>query len=134
MASKKGTSSTPPPTHTHNTNLSTSQGEKVTERTPIAFHYTRNFRPGQSLIVEDDLIACDADVAPTALRAGLEDPVVTVCTLTTDLSVVPKELFFRETTSDGVEYLGLDFTLNMLVDSASLVFELRVEGVSFLGF
>jgi hypothetical protein len=35
------------------------QGESLSPLSPIAFHYTRNFRPGQSLIVTDDLIACD---------------------------------------------------------------------------
>lgn len=104
-----------------------SQGAQVSEATPISFHYTRNFRPGQSLIVEDDLIACDDDVAPDSFRKGL----INVCTLTTDLNSVPKSLFTRLTTTKGVEFDNLDFTLDMRIASAGLVFELKVDGVKY---
>ncbi|KAI9836129.1 MAG: hypothetical protein M1838_005137, partial [Thelocarpon superellum] len=100
------------------------KGEQVSERKAVSFHYTRNFRPGQSLVVEDDLIACDADVAPDAFKKGL----ISVCTLTTDLNAVPKTLFTRLTTTKGIEFDNLDFTLDMTIDSAALVFELKVDG------
>ncbi|EPS45261.1 hypothetical protein H072_725 [Dactylellina haptotyla CBS 200.50] len=101
--------------------------EKVSERKAVSFHYTRNFRPGQSLVVEDDLIACDADTAPDSMKKGL----INVCTLTTDLNAVPKSLFTRLTTSKGIEFDNLDFTLDMTIDSASLIFELKVDGVPY---
>ncbi|KAF3046083.1 hypothetical protein E8E12_010928 [Didymella heteroderae] len=104
-------------------------GAQVSESQPISFHYTRNFRPGQSLIVEDDLIACDMDVAPDSFRKGL----INVCTLTTDLNNVPKSLFTRLTTTKGVEFDNLDFTLDMRIESAGLVFELKVDGVRYGG-
>ncbi|KAI1430656.1 actin-like ATPase domain-containing protein [Xylaria sp. CBS 124048] len=100
------------------------KGEAITPSSPIAFHYTRNFRPGQSLVVTDDLIACDADEPPAAYNRDL----VHVCTLTTDLSAVPRSLFTRLTTTRGVEFDNLDFTLEMIVDSAGLGFELKVDG------
>ncbi|KAI9795467.1 MAG: hypothetical protein M1835_005699 [Candelina submexicana] len=103
------------------------KGEQVSERRAVSFHYTRNFRPGQSLIVEDDLIGCDADVAPDAFKKGL----INVCTLTTDLNAVPKTLFTRLTTTKGIEFDNLDFTLDMTIDSASLIFELKVDGVGY---
>ena len=105
----------------------TLQGEQVTERKAVSFHYTRNFRPGQSLVIEDDLIGCDADVAPDAYKKGL----INVCTLTTDLNAVPKSLFTRLTTTKGIEFDNLDFTLDMTIDSASLIFELKVDGVRY---
>lgn len=105
------------------------QGAQVSESAPISFHYTRNFRPGQSLIVEDDLIACEADVAPDSFRKGL----MNVCTLTTDLNTVPKSLFTRLTTTKGVEFDNLDFTLDMRIESAGLMFELMVDGVRYGG-
>jgi len=104
-----------------------SQGEQVSEFHPVSFHYTRNFRPGQSLVVEDDLIACADDGAPDAYGKEL----IHVCTLTTDLSAVPKSLFTRLTTTKGVEFDNLDFSLDMRVQSAGLLFELRVEGVRY---
>lgn len=109
--------------------LTFTQGAQVSESTPISFHYTRNFRPGQSLVVEDDLIASDADTAPDSFRKGL----INVCTLTTDLNTVPKSLFTRLTTTKGVEFDNLDFTLDMRIESAGLVFELMVDGVRYGG-
>lgn len=103
------------------------KGAQVSESQPISFHYTRNFRPGQSLIVEDDLIACDAEIAPDSYQKGL----ISVCTLTTDLNTVPKSLFTRLTTTKGVEFDNLDFTLDMRIESAGLVFELKVDGVRY---
>ncbi|PHH68113.1 hypothetical protein CDD83_6246 [Cordyceps sp. RAO-2017] len=103
------------------------KGEALSPLSPVAFHYTRNFRPGQSLVVTDDLIASDADEPPASLTRDL----VNVCTLTTDLSAVPRSLFARLTTTRGVEFDNLDFTLEMTVDSAGLGFELKVDGVRY---
>ncbi|KAI0137281.1 hypothetical protein BJ170DRAFT_51403 [Xylariales sp. AK1849] len=103
------------------------KGEAISPLSPIAFHYTRNFRPGQSLIVTDDLIACEADEPPVAYGRELAH----VCTLTTDLSAVPRSLFTRLTTTRGVEFDNLDFTLEMIVDSAGLGFELKVDGLRY---
>ncbi|KAG8163922.1 hypothetical protein KVR01_005840 [Diaporthe batatas] len=103
------------------------KGDAISPLTPIAFHYTRNFRPGQSLVVTDDLIACEADEPPAAYTRDL----VHVCKLTTDLNAVPRSLFTRLTTTRGVEFDNLDFTLEMIVDSAGLGFELKVDGVRY---
>ncbi|KAK1534178.1 uncharacterized protein CCOS01_02930 [Colletotrichum costaricense] len=103
------------------------KGEAISPLSPIAFHYTRNFRPGQSLLVTDDLIACEADEPPAAYTRDL----IHVCTLTTDLNAVPRSLFTRLTTTRGVEFDNLDFTLEMIVDSAGLGFELKVDGVRY---
>ncbi|TVY26635.1 Heat shock 70 kDa protein [Lachnellula hyalina] len=104
------------------------KGEALSAATPISFHYTRNFRPGQSLIVSDDLIASDADGDPPA---SYTRDLVNVCTLTTDLGAVPKSLFTRLTTTRGVEFDNLDFTLEMVVESAGLAFELKVDGFRY---
>lgn len=103
------------------------KGTPISADTPISFHYTRNFRPGQSLVVEDDLIACETDSAPEAFDKTLTN----VCTLTTDLNQVPKSLFTRLTTTKGVDFDNLDFELHMRIESANLVFELRVDGVKY---
>lgn len=70
---------------------------------------------------------CQSEVAPQNMSAD----VGSVCTLMTDLSAVPRSKFTKLTTSKGVEYLNLDFSLDFIVDSASLMFELKVGGVSF---
>lgn len=110
----------------HGTNV-VAQGTSLSSETPISFHYTRNFRPGQSLVVEDDLIGCEDDNAPDAFGKDL----INVCTLTTDLNAVPKSLFTRLTTTKGIEFDNLDFELHMKIESAGLMFELRVDGVKY---
>lgn len=77
--------------------------------------------------MEDDLIACSDDEAPDAYSKEL----IHVCSLKTDLGAVPKSLFTRLTTTKGVEFDNLDFSLDMRVQSAGLIFELRVEGVRY---
>jgi hypothetical protein len=99
----------------------------LSSASPVSFHYTRNFRPAQSLVVQDDLFACADEKGPDACT----DALIKVCTLTTDLSVVPKGLFTRLTTSKGVVFENLDFVLAMCIESASLRFELRVDGVRY---
>ncbi|KAK1077163.1 hypothetical protein LTR33_008322, partial [Friedmanniomyces endolithicus] len=101
------------------------KGTPISADQPISFHYTRNFRPSQSLVIEDELIACETDAAPEAFGSQL----IKVCTLTTDINSVPKSLFTRLTTTKGVEFDNLDFELHMKIESAGLVFELRVDGV-----
>ncbi len=85
-------------------------------------------RPGQSLVVSDDLIASDADGEPPS---SYTRDLINVCTLTTDLGAVPKSLFTRLTTTRGVEFDNLDFTLEMVVESAGLAFELKVDGFRY---
>jgi hypothetical protein len=105
------------------------KGSRVSEHTAISLHYTRNFRYGASLLVEDELIACAEDVAPDAWTKAL----IPVCTLRTDLSAVPKHLFTRFRTSgpNGVEFENLDFTLDMIISSADILFELKVDGIRY---
>ncbi|OQO13037.1 hypothetical protein B0A48_02501 [Cryoendolithus antarcticus] len=103
------------------------KGTPISAEEPISFHYTRNFRPGQSLVVEDDLIACEDETAPDAHVKEL----ISVCKLTTDLGTVPRSLFTRLTTTKGVEFDNLDFELHMKIESADLVFELHVDGVKY---
>lgn len=110
------------------TTANPNQGDTLSTDTPVSFHYTRNFRPDQSLIVSDDLIACDSDGEPPA---SYTKDLISVCTLTTDLGAVPKSLYTRLTTTRGVEFLNLDFTLEMVVESAGLAFELKVDGYRY---
>lgn len=72
-------------------------------------------------------MACESETAPDAYNKSL----INVCTLKTDLNDVPKSLFTRLTTTKGVEFDNLDFELHMKIESANLVFELRVAGVKY---
>lgn len=70
----------------------------------------------------------EAEIAPVNMSGNVRS----LCTLRTDLSAVPESAFTRLVTSKGMEFLGLDFVLEIIVDSAGLMFELKVEGVSAL--
>jgi hypothetical protein len=117
----------PSPPYKPQTTDTSRQGTAISPDTPISFHYTRNFRPSQSLVVEDELIACGSDLAPSSRTKTLS----TVCTLRTDLAAVPESLFTKLKTSKGQEFLNLDFELVMRILSADLVFELWVGGVGY---
>lgn len=54
-----------------------------------------------------------------------------MCKLRSDLTNVPKHLYTKGRNSKDVEYEGLHFTMEMSVLSASLRFELRVDGVRY---
>lgn len=77
--------------------------------------------------MEDDLIGCEDEMPPDAYTKDL----ISVCKLKTDLNAVPRSLFTRLTTSKGIEFDNLDFELHMKIESANLVFELRVDGVKY---
>ncbi|RPB08315.1 actin-like ATPase domain-containing protein [Morchella conica CCBAS932] len=102
------------------------RGQSISENTPIRFHYTRNFE--SSLIVEEELMICESAIAPMTRK---DQSVRPLCTLKTDLSTVPKKEFTRLETSDGRVFMNLDFALELRVDSASLMFELKVKGISY---
>ena len=128
MAHHKGTWKSSPVSHSsRRADKIGIQGTPISSEQPISFHYTRNFRPGQSLVVEDDLIACEDDNALDAYNKDL----ISVCKLRTDLSAVPQSLFTTLTTSKGQEFSNLDFELHMKIQSANLVFELMVDGVKY---
>ena len=54
-----------------------------------------------------------------------------VCTLHTDLSRVPKRAFRSIRDERGVKVSQLSYSLEMRIDSASMEFELKVDGVGY---
>lgn len=54
-----------------------------------------------------------------------------MCKLRSDLTNVPKSMYTKGRNSKDVEYEGLHFTMEMTVLSASLLFELSVDGVRY---
>lgn len=53
------------------------------------------------------------------------------CELEADLSKIPKELFEKRRNSKGVEFYHVDYQLVLIPTSASLLFELWVNGMSY---
>jgi hypothetical protein len=57
--------------------------------------------------------------------------VLRLCTLETDLSKVPRQLFQRKRNSKGIEYFEIHYTLTVTPTSALLLFNLELNGVSY---
>lgn len=54
-----------------------------------------------------------------------------LCTLESDLNKIPRRLFRKCRNSKGVEYFKIPYNLVMTPTSASLIFELEFQGVSW---
>lgn len=54
-----------------------------------------------------------------------------LCLVEADLRQIPQTLFERRKNSKGVEYFNIPFTLSITPTSASLIFELEFNGVSY---
>ena len=101
------------------------KGQTVSSTEPVVFPFHRIFEIDAEKTVTEDLTISDADIAPifsntSATRTG--------CTMSVDLSTVPKHLwvFFRN--SHGKAYYRLSFELGMQIESAGLRFDYRVDG------
>lgn len=57
--------------------------------------------------------------------------VSTLCEVEADLSKIPVALFDKKQNSKGEVYFRIDFDLVLLPASASLIFELHFNGVSY---
>ncbi|KAL4760930.1 Hsp70 family protein [Aspergillus foveolatus] len=105
------------------------QSSKIAEQQPIKIPFYRPIegRPPGLLVFEDVLYFCNDEVAPDVRNRK----VMQLCKLETDLRKIPQELFRRKRNSQGVEYFVVPYILSMTPISASLLFELEFNGVSY---
>ncbi|KAE8370946.1 hypothetical protein BDV27DRAFT_140170 [Aspergillus caelatus] len=102
----------------------------IREDDPIKMDFYRTTRvrdAKESLSYSTGLYICNDADAPKALNKSI----MRLCTLDSDLSEIPEGLFQRKRNSQGVEYFKIPFKLVMTPTSASLLFELEFEGVSY---
>ncbi|KAJ5931069.1 hypothetical protein N7466_006562 [Penicillium verhagenii] len=100
------------------------KGDAISEDRPITFPFWRRVPTNSSLTFQDDLKFCLIQDAPPIVTSD----VAVLCTLTSDLSRIPKELFEKLTNSRGVEYYVIKFELVLTPFSASMLFELQFNG------
>ncbi|KAJ5347015.1 actin-like ATPase domain-containing protein [Penicillium brevicompactum] len=102
---------------------------KISERQPIKFNFYRAVRVDQAnnLVFTDDLFFCNDDREPD-FRC---DRVLPLCTLESDLSKIPRQLFERKRNSKGIEYFKISYTLTVKPTSALLLFDLEFNGISY---
>ncbi|KAL5001046.1 hypothetical protein BDV10DRAFT_161271 [Aspergillus recurvatus] len=101
----------------------------MAEQQPIKMHFYRNVEVGNpDLLVFDDVLSfCNEEAAPDVRNRR----VMELCRLEADLRKIPQELFPRKKNSRGVEYFVVNYVLSMTPTSASLLFELEFNGVSY---
>ncbi|CAG8063897.1 unnamed protein product [Penicillium nalgiovense] len=103
------------------------KGKPVAESEPIRMGFYRVIGVGRSLVFHDKLLFSQANTAP-----GVTDSSVTkLCELEADLSRIPKELFTKKTNSRGNQFYHVNYDLVLTPTSASLLFDLQFNGVSY---
>ncbi|KGO76318.1 Heat shock protein 70 family [Penicillium italicum] len=103
------------------------KGNAVAESKPIRMSFYRVIGVGKSLVFHEILMFCQTGKAP-AVR---DDSVSKLCEMEADLSRIPKELFTKKTNSKGTQFYHVSFDLVLTPTSASLLFDLQFNGVSY---
>ncbi|KAB8206672.1 actin-like ATPase domain-containing protein [Aspergillus parasiticus] len=102
----------------------------IREDEPIKMGFYRTVRvrdAKESLTTCVNLYICNDTYAPKAKN----NRILKLCDLYSDLSQIPRRLFERKRNSQRVEYFKISYKLVMTPTSASLLFELEFEGVSY---
>ncbi|CAG7936151.1 unnamed protein product [Penicillium nalgiovense] len=103
------------------------KGKPVAESEPIRMGFYRVIGVGRSLVFHDKLLFSQANTAP-----GVTDSSITkLCELEADLSRIPKELFTKKINSRGNQFYHVNYDLVLTPTSASLLFDLQFNGVSY---
>ncbi|KAL4960015.1 Hsp70 family protein [Aspergillus stella-maris] len=107
-----------------------SKSSKISENEPIrlGWHTSRRVDDAAQLVFHIQMYFSLEGDAPDVYN---EKRVFTLCEVEADLDQIPKELFTKKTNSKGVEYYGIFYDLVMTPTSASLIFELEFNGVSY---
>ncbi|OJJ07215.1 hypothetical protein ASPVEDRAFT_876971 [Aspergillus versicolor CBS 583.65] len=105
------------------------KSSSLSENEPIKLQFSRNARVKypKNLIFRSSLLFCNDEDAPDVL----DRRVMHLCLVEADLRQIPQTLFERKKNSKGVEYFNIPFTLSITPTSASLIFELEFNGVSY---
>ncbi|KAJ5726922.1 hypothetical protein N7493_005949 [Penicillium malachiteum] len=101
--------------------------EAISENTPIKFPFYRTVDLNSKLCFRDYLYICFEEAAPDALN----ESVSAVCELQADLSQIPKSLFTLHQNSQGCKYYKVNYDLVVTPCSASILFELQFNGISY---
>ncbi|KAJ0426171.1 actin-like ATPase domain-containing protein [Aspergillus carlsbadensis] len=100
---------------------------KIVESKPVRMDFYRavTVEETPNLTFWIKLYVCNADIPPGIFTQSK------VCQLKADLDNIPRDLFKKRSNSKGVEYWEVWYTLVMTPTSASLLFELEFNGVSY---
>lgn len=113
------------------TGLTFRQGDDLERSRSVdfAFFTTLSMNPTQEeMIVTYELHSCPLEVAPDYPEGSVNKN----CSLSIDLSVVPRELFKTKTrASDGNQYLVINYKLLVKIEGARMVFAFECAGKEY---
>jgi hypothetical protein len=107
------------------------KGTTVCSEAPLIFYFYRDFALGASKTVTEDLVACDANIAPGGYSSAPGSTTRVLCKTPINLEKVPAHLFESCTSLSGRKYLRLNYEIGMRIESGGLRFDLRVDGVVY---
>ncbi|KAJ5787881.1 hypothetical protein N7457_002871 [Penicillium paradoxum] len=103
------------------------KNQTLAEGEPVRMNFYRTVGIRGSLSFNTPLMFCQKAIAPE-----MEDSsVTTLCEMVADLSRIPRELFTKKRNSKGVEYYHISYDLVLTPTSASLLFDLEFNGISY---
>ncbi|KAJ5949847.1 hypothetical protein N7454_001431 [Penicillium verhagenii] len=103
------------------------KGDSFSENDPIAFKFYRVFPINDSLEFYDKIQFSLVRDAPSCCNSDVS----ILCTLKSDLSNIPKQLFKKLCNSKLKEFYKIEFEIVLTPFSASMLFELQVNGVGY---
>ncbi|GIJ83087.1 hypothetical protein Asppvi_001605 [Aspergillus pseudoviridinutans] len=107
------------------------KGKPISEDKPIRMNWARNMAKVSCVEtlrrVSTSLYICNLDDAPDHLT----EDVFKVCTLEANLSAIPRNFFSSGTNSVGQSYYTIPYQIAMTPTSASILFNLEFNGVSY---
>lgn len=106
------------------------KGDDVSEEREINFDFSRVWdeKPRHGPIVSDDLLFCNHNVPPIMRSAN---GIAKLCTLTTDLSTVPRSYWIPKRVASGKTRWGLNYNMVMRIDSANIEFALKIKDITY---
>lgn len=105
------------------------KNDMVSEKRPVSVTFTQKvdmdeWMSDDPIDADVDFFSCQDDIAPSIFS----DDFPKVCTLPLDLRTVPSKLWHVSKNGRGVKYMALEYKVDMLIDSASMSFRLKVGG------
>ncbi|CAI7612588.1 unnamed protein product [Penicillium bialowiezense] len=106
------------------------KGMSLNTNEPISFDFYLTVPQSgihTELVFRETLKINHSSKAPSHLNSSVSD----LCEVEADLSKIPFALFEKKRNSKGVTYYRIDFSLILVPSSASLIFELHFNGISY---
>ena len=107
------------------------KGDTLSSTAPILVSFYASFTENQTKTMDVELIVCNEDKAPAGLSRGRKSTTKTLCTADVNLQGVPARLWSVRVNPTGLRYHVLTFQIGMQVESGSLRFDVRVDGVVY---